>query len=256
MDFTIYKYISLIESLLEFGYSFQTFENYIVKPNKGKVVILRYDVDKCPENSLRISKVNLQYNIKGSFYFRFSKDSWNEKIIKEIHSYGNEIGYHYESLTTCKGDIDKAFLDFKMNLDKLRGLVKVKTICMHGSPMSIYDSKDIWSKYDYRDLGILGEPYYDLDFNHLFYITDTGRMWDGYNYSVRDKIENYQKEWNSKGLVFHNTNDIINSLRLDSFPGKVMFTMHPQRWHENRLLWFKELLMQNIKNQIKRLIVK
>ncbi len=32
-----------------------------------------------------------------------------------------------------------------------------------------------------------------------------------------------------------------------------MFTVHPQRWHNNKLLWTKELLLQNSKNVIKRL---
>ena len=32
-----------------------------------------------------------------------------------------------------------------------------------------------------------------------------------------------------------------------------MFTIHPQRWTNNHGLWTKELVMQNIKNVVKRL---
>ncbi len=40
----------------------------------------------------------------------------------------------HESLTTSKGNLEKAFDAFKVNLEKLRKLVRVSTICMHGSP--------------------------------------------------------------------------------------------------------------------------
>jgi hypothetical protein len=35
-----------------------------------------------------------------------------------------------------------------------------------------------------------------------------------------------------------------------------MFTFHPQRWSDDKALWLKELLMQNFKNQVKRMLVK
>jgi len=46
---------------------------------------------------------------------------------------------------------------------------------MHGSPLSKYDNRKIWEKYDYRDYGIIAEPYFDIDFNEVFYMTDKGR---------------------------------------------------------------------------------
>ena len=59
---------------------------------------------------------------------------------------------------------------------------------MHGSPMSPYDNRLLWTKYDYRDYGIIGEPYFDVDFSEVAYYTDTGRRWDGDSVSVRDKM--------------------------------------------------------------------
>ena len=32
-----------------------------------------------------------------------------------------------------------------------------------------------------------------------------------------------------------------------------MFTFHPQRWNDNIYMWSKELILQNIKNIIKRI---
>ena len=41
---------------------------------------------------------------------------------------------------------------------------------------------------DYQDFGLIGEPYFDVDFNEVAYYTDTGRRWDGEDVSVRDKV--------------------------------------------------------------------
>jgi hypothetical protein len=40
------------------------------------------------------------------------------------------------------------------------------------------------------------------------------------------------------------------------FPGRVMLTLHPQRWTDNKFLWVKEFVAQNLKNQVKRWMVK
>jgi len=48
-----------------------------------------------------------------------------------------------------------AICDFERNLEKLRELYPVKTICMHGSPLSKWDNRDLWKRYNYRDYGII-----------------------------------------------------------------------------------------------------
>ena len=73
--------------------------------------------------------------------------------------------------------------------------------------------------------------------------------------SVRDKVPQ-QEEWIRKGLVFKSTHDIIKGAEEGRLPDKIMMTFHPQRWTDNRLLWVKELLMQNVKNQVKRVLIR
>ncbi|MBN1227065.1 MAG: hypothetical protein JXA79_08730 [Deltaproteobacteria bacterium] len=84
---------------------------------------------------------------------------------------------------------EMAISSFSKNLEKLRRVVPVETICMHGSPLSKWDNRLLWKYYDYRDLGITGEPYFDLDFNDVLYLSDTGRRWDGEAVSIRDKVQ-------------------------------------------------------------------
>lgn len=252
MDFTITTYKNLLIALQNEGFVFQTFSEFILKP-ENKSIVLRHDVDLLPQNSFRFAKIQSEMGIKGTYYFRAVPESWDESIILEIASLGHEIGYHYESLTTCNGDIDSAYHDFCDNLNLLRKLTKVETICMHGSPRSPYDSKDIWEKYDYKSLDLIGEPYFDVNYNEVFYLTDTGRRWDGYKVSVRDKIPIHQERWNKNGLQFRSTKDITN--RAHKLPDQIMFTFHPQRWHKSFLPWIKELVFQNLKNVVKMFFV-
>jgi len=199
-----------------------------------------------PLNSLKFAQIQNELGIQGTYYFRAVPESWDDRIIAEIYRLGHEIGYHYENLTICKGDIEKAIEDFKNNLEKLRHIVPVTTICMHGSPKSKYDSKDLWKDYDYRGYGIIGEPYFDVDFNKVFYLTDTGRMWDGRKVSVRDKVKTSFKQ------SYHTTNQIIEAFNENQLSKQIMFNFHPQRWHSNPFLWTRELLLQNTKNIIKK----
>jgi len=192
-DFTLTTYEELLKVLTTNGYSFQTLQDFIQQP-ENKTVILRHDVDALPQNSLRFARIQSSIGIEGTYYFRAVPQSFDEAVIKEIASLGHEIGYHYECLTTCNGNLEKAFDDFEVNLAKLRTLVPVATICMHGSPRSRWDSMDIWKAYDYRKLGILGEPYLDLDFDRLLYLTDTGRRGDGWKVSIRDKVKGQRSE--------------------------------------------------------------
>lgn len=305
MDFTIKTYCKLLDALQKQGFAFQTFPGFIEKPAE-KVIILRQDVDKLPENSLQFARIQAERGIKGTYYFRAAPESWNVETIREIYELGHEIGYHYEDLgstahrfNSMRGDrrtksggddilkelADDAIRNFSENLEKLRKIVPVKSICMHGSPTSRWDSKLLWKYYDYRDFGITGEPYFDIDFEDVLYLTDTGRRWDGEAVSIRDKAqsagrraqsENPYKDWKVKPINFrndyyinqfrnpntalrtpglHSTSDIIKASEENRLPDKIMITFHPQRWTDKPLTWTKELVWQNLKNAIKYFLI-
>ncbi len=208
------------------------------------------------ENSLAIAKIEHSFDIIASYYFRVVKQSNKPEIIKAIAGLGHEIGYHYEDMTLCKGIPEKAIEHFKRQLDYFRRYYPVKTICMHGAPRSKYDGRGLWRRYDYHDFGIIGEPYFDVDFSKIFYLTDTGRRWDGFNVSLRDKVPIYQDEWIHQGLVYHSTDDILDAIKQDRLPKQLMVTTHPQRWTDRFGAWLKEEVTQSAKNMVKGLMVK
>ena len=256
MDFTLRTYRQLLVALQEVGYQFLTFEDYCRGKAGVRYVILRHDVDKRPQNSLATAQIEAALGIRASYYFRVVKESNQPEIIRQIAALGHEIGYHYEDLSLVNGDVEKAYSHFCEWLQYFRQFYPVATICMHGAPTSQYDGRDIWKQYAYRDLDIIGEPYFDVDFASVFYLTDTGRCWDGYKVSVRDKIPEYQDLWTAQGWTYHSTSDILSALaEQPDFPQRIMITTHPQRWTDNRLAWLKEWVLQNLKNIVKAWLI-
>lgn len=248
MDFTLKMYRLLLNTLLHQNYSFQTFEKFIDNPAK-RVVILRHDVDLNPLNSLDTAQIENELNIKGSYYFRIVSGSYDPEIIRNINNLGHEIGYHYEDMDLALGEANKAIELFETALKKLRSIATISTACMHGSPRSKFDNRDLWKSFNYRDFGIKGEPYFDIDFSKVFYLTDTGRCWDGEKFNIRDKVKSHFK------YNIHSSYDFIKHINNDWLPEQIMITVHPQRWDDSVIPWLKELVLQNCKNVVKRFII-
>jgi hypothetical protein len=248
MDFTPDIYKSLLVTLQKKGYAFQTFENFLQTPAQ-KAVILRHDVDKLPDNALKMAKLEHELGVGATYYFRAVPESFDEDIIRTISSFGHEIGYHYEDLAIARGEHAKAIRHFGDQLARFRRISPVQTICMHGSPLSKRDNRDLWKHYNYRDFGIIGEPYFDVDFNDVFYITDTGRKWNNDGASIRDRVES------GFDILIKSTFHLIALAGQGALPSRMMITVHPQRWHDRALPWVKELVWQNIKNVVKRVMI-
>lgn len=257
-DFTLHSYKVFLKEMIKNGYTFLTFAAWCEGKtvNTDKVVLLRHDVDKQSRRALNIAKIEAELNLQSSFYFRVN--SFNADIVSEVVALGHEIGYHYEDLSITKGDHKAAIQHFEKQLQRFRQFYPVKTICMHGSPTSAYDNKDLWKTYDYRHYGIIGEPYFDLfgagekpAVADIYYLTDTGRMWNGERFSVRDKVD-IQKSI----LDYRTTFDLIDAVQSGKLPDKIMITTHPQRWTDNLAEWLIEYLSQTLKNGIKWLLLR
>jgi len=275
-DFTLATYRKLLLTLQQSGYSFFTFEDWCEGKASGRYVILRHDVDTKSDHSLVTAQIESEMGIRATYYFRVVPQSNKPHIITAIAGLGHEIGYHYEDLSLFKGVQKSALEHFKQQLTYFRQFYPVCTICMHGSPTSKWDNRDLWKTNNYRDYGIIGEPYFDFlnpifstnDLkNKVMYITDTARMWGGDKFNVRDKVID-QLSVNSNQLsvnnnnstiqqsTIHSTFDFIDWLQTNPVQNVIMITTHPQRWTNKPVEWLLELVLQNAKNRIKRLIVR
>ncbi|CEG13790.1 Polysaccharide deacetylase (fragment) [groundwater metagenome] len=217
LDFTIEKYGKLC-SAIKGNYETLTFNEYLNSMNsKSKFIILRHDVDRMPENALKTAEVEHEFNLKSTYYFRTNKSVFRKEIIEEIASLGHEIGYHYECMDKAGGDPEEAIIIFEDELKKFREIYDVKTICMHGNPLTKHDNRDLWNKYDYRKFGIIGEAYLSMK-EDVAYFSDTGRTW-GKEYKIKDfninissNYNNYDcnSNYNSK---IKTTDDLINLIK-------------------------------------------
>ena len=158
-DFTLEKYKELCLALLDSGYTPLTVESYLTgKQNNSKFIILRHDIDRKYGNALRMAELESESGIQSTYYFRFPY-TFKPDIIGKIHDLRHEVGYHYEVLSKAKGDYEKAVELFEQELNEFRKIVDVKTVGMHGSPLSRYDNRDLWKRYDFKDCWIVGEAY-------------------------------------------------------------------------------------------------
>jgi hypothetical protein len=259
LDFTLKTYHRLLGALPPDR--MQTVESHFRQP-RPQTVLLRHDVDARPENALLFAEMQSKRGIQGTYYFRAFPPSYRPSIIEKIAAMGHEIGYHYENvcrvLKRMRGKrppdentlIDRAAEDFTETLSMFRRHFDVKTVVMHGNPLCPYDNRLIWRKYDYRELGILGEPSMDIDFNRFYYLTDTGRCWNGENVSVRDVVPTRNR------MNVRTTFDIVDAIHNNTFPDRIMMTFHPQRWNDPVIDWFLELFMQRTKNLVKYAVVR
>ncbi|MDD1699693.1 MAG: hypothetical protein LUQ04_02745 [Methanoregula sp.] len=246
MDFTHEKYSVLCKELLNSGYTIQTVREYFSSRPDKAYAILRHDVDTKPHRSLNMARLEYRMGISSTYYFRHTREIFNPQIIKEVADLGHEIGYHYEVLSKEKGDYPRAIALFVKELADFREITEISTICMHGSPLSPYDNRDLWSVYNFRNYGITGEAYLSMNAD-MYYCSDTGWRWDK-KYKVRDHLSG-NKEFDAR-----TTDDIISAIRERRVPSLYLL-VHPGNWASNRSEWIIGWGKNHIENAIKSIVL-
>lgn len=227
LDFTLEKYEELLQALE--GFRTFTVLSYLEESPKSDFVILRHDVDRKPMNALRMAELENRRGIKSTYYFRFTKGVFNPEIIKKIHGLGHEVGYHYETLSKTKGDYEEALKIFEYQLNGFREICEVKTIAMHGSPLSKYDNRDLWNRYDFKHLDIIGDA--SISIKAINYFSDTGRTW-----SERDNIRDFIQDSPINQYTLNTTDDIIALVKSKNVED-IYISTHPERWAYNNFNW-------------------
>lgn len=236
-DFSFKQYSLLCITLLERHNPVSVVQ--FLTGNNENVAIIRHDIDKKPQNALKIAEIEHELGIQSTFYFRTTPEVFHVDIMEKIHSMGHEIGFHYEVLDKAKGDVGKAIDIFEKEL-KLFPFA-IRTICMHGNPLTPWVNKDMWKDSDFKKYGVIGEAYLSIPFSDLYYFSDTGRSWNG-KYSVKDLSESGHEK--SKKIT--NTEKLKEFIRQND--GNYYIVTHPQRWNDALIPWTAELLCQSVKN--------
>ena len=249
-DFTMEKYGDICQVLLSSRYYPCTVYGYLagVGSQDQPCAILRHDVDRKIGNALRMAEFEAELGIAASYYFRYPS-TFNIEVLGRIRDLGHEIGYHYEVLSKARGDFEQAIDLFTCELEEFESVCKVRTICMHGRPLSRFDNRDLWTKYDYRDYGILGEAYLSMASNGVRYLTDTGRSWGGSN-SVRDVLAGA-----GPTVPVKTTDELIGWIMSDSMDD-LYLTVHPERWAIGDRDWVTEYIKDLVINIGKAMLMR
>ncbi len=243
-DFTLEKYEELLQTLE--GYRIFTVLSYLEERPTSDFVILRHDVDRKPTNALRMAELENQRGIKSTYYFRFFNGGFNTQIIKRIQGLGHEIGYHYETLSKTKGDYEEALKIFESQLNEFRKICEIKTIAMHGSPLSKYDNKDLWNRYNFKHLDIIGDA--SISIKDINYFSDTGRTW-----SLRNNIRDFIQDSSINRYDLNTTNDLL-ALTKSKKVDILYISIHPERWASNRFEWLYSYMLDMVFNIGKRIL--
>jgi len=245
-DFTHEKYKLFCKNLNDCGYEILNVRDYLQSRQKSNTLIMRHDVDSKPNFALKLARIENQMNIKSTYYFRYVDGVFDPQIIRAIHELGHEIGYHYEVLSKTNGDFEKAIRLFEYELNDLRRICEIDTICMHGKTLSRYDNRDIWKIYDFSEFGIIGEAYLSMR-SITDYFSDTGLGWNP-KYKLRDRMPNMDS-----GPSIETTDDLIDYILINN--SKIIYILfHPENWSDNPYDWWTILAINKAYNSIKKIL--
>jgi hypothetical protein len=250
MDFTYDTYRELLETGLAADYDYLTVREYVTRrrqddgrsavdeegrqppdderstdPLPERFVVLRHDIDRKPWNALAKAEIEAEYGIESSYYVRTVDKTFVPEVVRTIADLGHEVGYHYEDLDRGDGDPTDAIASFESHLERVRDLVAVDTVCMHGNPLTPHDNRDLWDHASLDRFDLLGEAYLSMDFEDVTYFSDTGRTWqDGVL-----KIKDHTMGEGTKAVEADTTADLMAVLA-DHRVDRLCVLTHPNRW--------------------------
>ena len=233
-------------SIVDSGYEIRTVRDHLanVPSHDSYLVILRHDVDRKPQKALDMAVLERKLGLSSTYYFRSTRKVFKEEIIKQIAGLNHEIGYHYETLSKAKGNYRKALQLFQEELLAFRKIADVSTICMHGRPLSAWDNRWLWKRYDFRQFQILGEVYLSIDYSQVAYLTDTGRSWNADRANIRDRADSQPK-----GSV-QSTDELMELIESRAIP-RMCIQTHPERWGKEFSGWILQYVKDKLSNLIK-----
>lgn len=197
--------------------------------------ILRVDVDYREAHAVDLAHIAQRYHLAGSFYFREHSGQFDQDAMRAVADLGHEIGYHFETLDTCRGDFARAENLFLEHLQLLREAgFTIRTVAAHGAvptaPM-YHSNSDLFTRVPdlFARAGLLGETTLSVDFARLIYCSDANWRWRRYEHRTPDMT--------AGRLV--SLRAIMDEL---ADPNAALYiNFHPQQWfaHPASMLYFR-----------------
>ncbi len=152
-NFTFKHYEKICNIVAKSQYDVSFFNNY--SSDYKNILILRHDVDLSLEQSIKIAKIENDYNIKSTFFLWLRSPFYNifEKkysdIIYEIISLGHQIGLHFDMSVykvRSKEDLNE-LINKEVNLLKNYFNVNIYAVSMHRPSKELLNNDEKLNKY-------------------------------------------------------------------------------------------------------------
>ena len=219
------EYELLLRTAIDKGYQHQTlttfFRAHLAGTASSLLFLHRHDIDTDPDTARRFFEIEQRLGVRSSFYFR--RSTLDIPLMKEIHAYGSEVGYHYEELATyCKrnriksADGVKEFYpqirsEFTVNFNRLQDKLgfKLKSVASHGDFVNRKIGVPNYSVLNQQLLSELGIEFECYD----------KRLLDAYSVALSDTL----------APAFYKPNSPFESIRENR---RVIYLLtHPRHWY-------------------------
>ena len=229
-----------------------------VRAETQNYLVLKHDVETNVARAYALAKIEQKYGHKGSYYVQayLLDNSENVQMLIQMQEMGHEISYHYDVMDSCKGELDKAILEFDANKKKFENNgFKLETLCQHGNPIvdrvgytsnrDFFRSKKVQERYsDLSDIMVNFKAVRGTDYT---YYSDAGRQFK----MIFDPLTNDIVNSDDQNVIYPDLNAIFSSFGEQN----VIISTHPHRWTKSAAIyWVKTLAFKMIKAIAKVLV--
>lgn len=222
-------------------------------------LVLKHDVETDVSRACALAQIEQKYGHKGSYYVQaYLLDSpANVQMLQQMQNMGHEISYHYDVMDSCKGDLDKAVLEFDANKKKFEdnGFM-LETLCQHGNPIvervGYTSNRDFFRSQKvqvlYPDLCDIMVNFKAMRRTDYTYYSDAGRQFK----MIYDPLTNDIVNSDDRNVVYPDLDSVLNS-----FDGQnVIISTHPHRWTKSAALYRVKTAFFKMIKEIAKILVK
>jgi hypothetical protein len=231
------------DSLIDFiKFISMNFQTSVIHPGMSDTgVFLRHDIDLDVASAERVGKLEADFGIASSFFFRITGDSYNifslrnSKIVKGLSSLGHEIGLHFDPKVYGNQEIplESCFINEVNQLSTLLGK-PIQAYSMHNpSSTGVLDVESaLMNCYDVNyfpregylsdsRMRFLQNPYAFLESRknrvaqillHPIHFTGDGTYSDILSKMMLNKVQNLQNEMNENSTFYDAKIDLAHEL--------------------------------------------
>lgn len=205
----------------------------------GDFFALKHDVECKVRKAYKLCQIEHQAGLRGVYYVQhyLLGNKKNLSLLKKMKDMGATISYHHDVMDSNGGNILEAIRDFRSKIDDFEqnGFSTV-TVCQHGNP--VLERVGYTSNRDFLRNEKVKEEFsgvYDIMVNfkekigNYVYISDSGGKW-----SIVTDPENNDRE-KSKDIPLAGIDEVLSVVEKER---RVIISVHPHRWHKNKLTSF------------------